>query len=73
MIDHDNLHKKTFIDAVLKHIFIPDDLPACMDLYHTCMADDNKNTHTAVYVGADRSSLRSDQQAWIGFLENISK
>ena len=51
MIDHDNLHTKTFIDAVLKHIFIPDDSPACMDLYHTCRADDNKNTHTEVYVG----------------------
>ena len=39
------------ICAVLKHIFIPDDSPACMDLYHTCRADNDRNTHTEVYVG----------------------
>lgn len=50
-IDHDNLHTKTFIDAVVKHVFIRDDSPKYMDLYQTSRICRNERPHTEVYIG----------------------
>ena len=51
MVDYDNLHTKTFIDAVVKGIFIRDDSPAYFDLYQTYRTCMDKTRHTEVYIG----------------------
>lgn len=51
MMDHDNIETKTFIDAALKNIFIIDDNPRRMDLYHGSVVEEGIESFTEVFVG----------------------
>lgn len=51
MMDHDNLETKTFIDAAIKNIFIVDDNPMRMDLYHSSVVEEGIESYTEVFVG----------------------
>ena len=51
LIDYDNLHTKTFIDASTKGIFVKDDSPAYLQLYHCAQPILKGEPHTEVYLG----------------------
>lgn len=49
LIDNDNLNVKTFVDAAIKGIFIPDDNPRYLDIYLT--SSFGNEDYTEIFIG----------------------
>ena len=51
MLDNDNIEIKTFIDAVIKGIFVADDAPEYLSVHLDSIADANVQGYTEMFLG----------------------